>query len=155
MLPKWENAGSHGGLIRPCVDREMKANLQNLPALQTHRLLDTAILLMRCEGEIQLISYCRTSSDRNVICSFSQTYLNPGSFSCRASPGTSVPRKTFGNTKLDRACVSWYRWYSISLFFSSDGPRLSPSPPVPSPPSVPYDQSLSSPSSATKHDTVQ
>ena len=155
MLPKWDNAGSQGGLIRPCVDRGMKANLQHLAALQMYRLLDTAVLLMRCEGEIQLISYCRTSSDGNVICSFSQTYLNPGLFSCRTSPGTSVPRKTFVNTKLDRVCVSWYRWYSISLFFSSDGPRLSSSPPVPSSPSVPYDQSLSSPSSATKHDTVQ
>ena len=155
MLPKWDNAGSQGGLIRPCVDRGMKANLQHLAALQMYRLLDTAVLLLRCEGEIQLISYCRTSSDGNVICSFSQTYLNPGPFSCRTSPGTSVPRKTFGNTKLDRVCVSWYRWYSISLFFSSDGPRLCSSPPVPSSPSVPYDQSLSSPSSATKHDTVQ
>lgn len=41
-----------------------------------------------------------------MICSFPQIYFSSGTFSYRTSPGTSVPRKTFGNTKLDRACVS-------------------------------------------------
>lgn len=66
----------------------------------------------------------RLLQDGNVMCSFSQTYLNPGLLFCRTSPGTSVPRKTFGNTKLDGVCVSWYRWYSTSLYFLLIVPRL-------------------------------
>lgn len=93
--------------------------------------------------------------DRNVICNFSQTYFNSGAFSYRTSPGTTVSRKTFVNTKLHHVHVSYTDGTPQAFYFLLMVLGISPRPPILSPPSVPYGQSLSPPWPAVGYDIVQ
>lgn len=68
---------------------------------------DTALLLITWRGEIKLIllqNFFKTEIWNVAFLKHIST--NPGAFSHRTSPGTGIPRKTFGNTKLDGVCVS-------------------------------------------------